>query len=167
MRGKRVPREEPEDEVFSFGADTTDGPQTKDRRRRVSDVDDIVDALLGGELEGACRPRKRPRKKKAAAKPKATTPMATIKPALPDVSSSNSEVEDSIVDLYAWESSDGEGDNRSAKPAEPAMPIEPVVPAEPADAQERQAERQRAMRLAMAAAAGSETGGSDMPRNED
>ncbi|KAJ2712208.1 3'-5' exonuclease [Coemansia spiralis] len=164
MRSKRGQSEEPEDVVVSFDADTAVGPPTKGRRHKASDVDSIVDALLGGELAGAERPRKRSRKRKT--QPKPTTPSAkTIAPALPDISSS-SEVEDSIVDLYAWEASDSDADNQPAKPEH--APAQPPQPAEPEDAQERQMERQRAMRLAVAAAAGSEGGGgSDMPRNED
>ncbi|KAJ1727797.1 3'-5' exonuclease, partial [Coemansia biformis] len=197
-RNHRDQSEEPEDTVVSFDVTAANGEdkttkRTRSRKHKVSEVDDIVDALLGGELEGAERPRKKKRNKKkvdgtknmtaggkAAKKAKSRSVSVDEIPDMPD-SSSSSEVEDSIVDLYAWESSGEEerenSERAAAAAATAAVPIEPVKPAiaggersaatKAEDDQESRKERQRALRLAMAAVEGGETGGSDMPRNED
>ncbi|KAJ2777538.1 3'-5' exonuclease [Coemansia javaensis] len=155
-----------EDVVVSFGGETLAGQRSG--RKRTTDVDDIVDALLGGELEGA-RSREAGRgKKKARRKKRARRRSPSPKP----VESDNDDMEmeeETVADLYVWESSGDE-----AAPAAGSRPVENGAEAgshdssDDSDAAAREAERKRTLELALAAADGAACGrASDMPLNED
>ncbi|KAJ2455115.1 3'-5' exonuclease [Coemansia sp. RSA 2336] len=115
-----------------------DSVMGKKRRKskKSTDVDDIVDALLGGELEHAVSSKKQRKKKKKKSKPVEEEP---------ELTASNPVSDDDVPDLYSWDTIEEE-----TKPAE--KPTESA----PADAISKE-ERMRTMQLALAAAEASET----------
>ncbi|KAJ2650112.1 3'-5' exonuclease [Coemansia sp. RSA 1250] len=107
----------------------------KRKSKKRTDVDDIVDALLGGELGHAVSSKKKQRKKKK-----------TKQPVEPEPTASGSASDDDIPDLYSWDTIEDE--------KEPAEHPTETAPEEDAISNE---ERKRTMQLALAAAEASET----------
>ncbi|KAJ1935603.1 3'-5' exonuclease [Kickxella alabastrina] len=186
QRSKKVAEDDgPQDTVVSV---TSLAKKTKKRSKRGpdNDVENIVDALLGGDDEKKSLKKKSIKAAKKARKEKA---LALAK----EQEENDEEIEfndDDVADLYAWDS-ENEGQVISkkraataksavviAKPLAAALAAAPKSAAIPKsgdnsveedaeDAAARLAERQRVLRLAMAVADESEKrGNSDMPRNE-
>ncbi|KAJ2909360.1 3'-5' exonuclease [Coemansia aciculifera] len=124
-------------------------------------VDDIVDALL---FDGS--DKKTVKKKKTKAKPVAVVAEPTVE------SMDIVDDDDDVADLYAWDSGDDDDKNAKKPVAAKALPVQPApvksLDTDDAERAAAAAERQRALRLAMAVADDSERkGGSDAPRDEN
>ncbi|KAJ2348519.1 3'-5' exonuclease [Coemansia sp. RSA 2618] len=161
---------EPEDVVVSMDASTRTGKRAK-AKTQAMDVDDIVDALLGGELEHKTKSTKRKSSKKGKQSKdveaddiveamlggeletmtKKTKKRSKRKSAKPAESESDHGVSDGddVADLYAWD----------------APEEAPAVSTDESRGEEADAERRRTLQLALAAAEDSERAAG--PRDTD
>ncbi|PIA14595.1 ribonuclease H-like protein [Coemansia reversa NRRL 1564] len=156
---------EQEDTVLSF--DTTisnDSKKNNRRKHKESHVDDIVDALLGGELQGKKRKsRKRQKKQKHQASMVTAAEEANLDEHVTEQTlGEESNGEDDVADLYAWDSPEEE-------PAEEknARQVSKEEELDTDEAEACKAERQRMLQLALAAAENSNNVPDDMPRDEN
>ncbi|KAJ2699939.1 3'-5' exonuclease [Coemansia sp. IMI 209128] len=157
----------PGDIVLSIDKLTQKKQKSKRPKQKGGDnVDDIVDALLFDDSTDK-------KKTKTKKRPKLAVDLAAEEVAV--VVAEDTEFnDDDVADLYAWDSGDDKDESakpRTAKPstAKPARPASSECQdGEDAEKAAAAAERQRALRLAMAVADDNERrGGSDAPRDEN
>ncbi|KAJ1769464.1 3'-5' exonuclease [Coemansia sp. RSA 986] len=166
-RGKtiepHVPKEDSDDEddvVLPIDSLISTKKRQNNKRKQTDDVDDFVGALLGDDPHAVSKKRKARKKKTREALRKsqdATAAMAAEALALDQVKYDD----DDVADLYAWDSSD---DN---VPAKHSSTVSKETMEDNEEEEKLRAERQRIMRLAIAAAEDSTSRVDDMPRNED
>ncbi|KAJ2456924.1 3'-5' exonuclease [Coemansia sp. RSA 2424] len=140
---------------------------TQLRKKGGDNVDDIVDALLS---DGTKKQKKAKSVKKRKATPTVVEPVAESMDTVTE--HTRFEDDDDVADLYAWDSGDDRETASGAKQPATMTPVQPVPGRYPngetAEQAAAAAERQRALRLAMAVADDSERrGGSDAPRDEN
>ncbi|KAJ2815628.1 3'-5' exonuclease [Coemansia sp. 'formosensis'] len=151
----------PGDIVLSIDKLTQKKQKSKRSKQNGGDnVDDIVDALLFDDNEVKKKTTNKKRRKLAvdqAAK-------ETVDIVVEDTEFND----DDVADLYAWDSGNDEDESTTQSTVKPVQSASSeCLDGEDAEKAAAAAERQRAMRLAMAVADDNERRGNDIPRDEN
>ncbi|KAJ2762250.1 3'-5' exonuclease [Coemansia sp. BCRC 34490] len=163
------------------------GAKRKSKSAHAGNVDDFVGALLGDDPKEASKKRKLKSKKRKQAKETARAAETGVVEEAEEEEETVDQVQyndDDVADLYAWDSDDGDENNADAvvlpareKGATRLSDSSTHTSGNTEEQKEEEeeekvlrAERQRVLRLAMAAAQDNEAnanGTDDIPRNED